>query len=76
MNQEMMKTRLLENFPDGLIEVHDLTGTANHWEVSVESQSFSGLSRVQQHQLVMAAFAPELKTGEVHALAIKTKLKN
>jgi stress-induced morphogen len=43
--------------------------------VSVKSQAFHNLSRVEQHQHVMKAFAPELKTGEVHALSIKTFLK-
>ncbi len=53
----------------------DLTGTSDHWEVSVKSAAFSGLSRIEQHQHVMKAFAPELKTGEVHALSIKTAIK-
>lgn len=68
-----MTERLQQAYPDGKIEVFDLTGTADHWEVSVEAPVFQGLSRIQQHQHVMAAFQPELKTGEVHALSIKTK---
>ena len=52
----------------------DLTGTENHYEVFVRSSLFTGLSRIEQHQKVMAAFAAELKTGEVHALAIKTQV--
>ncbi len=75
MNIEQMKQRLEENFPGGNIEVFDLTGGSDHWEVSVESHLFSGLSRIQQHQKVMGCFGPELKTGEVHALSIKTKVK-
>jgi stress-induced morphogen len=76
MTQEMMKERLVKAYPDGLVEVFDLTGTQDHWEVYVESTAFAGMSRIQQHQAVMAAFGPELKTGEVHALSIKTKLKS
>ncbi|WP_413577618.1 BolA/IbaG family iron-sulfur metabolism protein [Bdellovibrio sp. HCB290] len=74
MTQEQMKQRLEENYPNGKIEVFDLTGTQDHWEVYVESSKFAGLSRIQQHQQVMACFGPELKTGEVHALSIKTKI--
>lgn len=70
-----MKKRLLEFDPKAHVEVVDLTGTADHWEVYVESQHFAGLSRIEQHQKVMSCFGPELKTGEVHALSIKTKLK-
>jgi stress-induced morphogen len=73
MDQETLKNRLLTAFPDASIEVHDLTGGQDHWEVAVESSAFQGLSRIQQHQKVMAVFAEELKTGEVHALSIKTK---
>lgn len=75
MTQEMMKQRLMAAYPDGVVDVTDTTGTQDHWEVYVESQKFSGLSRIQQHQAVMSVFQPELKTGEVHALSIRTKAK-
>lgn len=76
MTQEQMKERLEKAYPDGAIEVVDLTGTSDHWEVTIESSAFNGLSRIQQHQHVMSVFQPELKTGEVHALSIRTKVKN
>lgn len=76
MNLEQMKSRLLAAYPDGSVEVVDLTGTEDHWEVAVESSAFAGMTRIKQHQAVMAVFGPELKTGEVHALSIKTKVKN
>jgi stress-induced morphogen len=75
MSPEMLKTRLKTAYPDGQIEVFDLTGTGNHFEVSVESSLFKGMNRIKQHQSVMAVFQAELKTGEVHALSIKTKIK-
>jgi stress-induced morphogen len=75
MTPQEIKDRLQQTYPDGAVEVVDLTGTHDHYEVMVESAKFAGLSRIQQHQHVMAAFSPELKTGEVHALSIKTKIK-
>jgi stress-induced morphogen len=75
MNLDQMKKRLEECFPESKVDVLDLTGTSDHWEVFVESQQFQGLNRIQQHQKVMACFGPELKTGEVHALSIKTVVK-
>ena len=79
MKIEQMKQRLITAYPDANgdseIQVHDLTGTADHWEVAVKSSAFHGLSRIEQHQHVMKVFAPELKTGEVHALSIKTSIK-
>ncbi len=76
MNYEQILERLKSNYPNSEIEVVDLTGTSDHWEVSIVSEQFQGLMRVQQHQHVMTCFAPELKTGEVHALSIKTKIKS
>lgn len=76
MSPEEMKSRLEQAYPDAKIEVFDLTGTQDHYEVSVESAAFQGMTRIQQHQHVMAVFGPELKTGEVHALSIRTKIKS
>jgi stress-induced morphogen len=76
MTPDQIKERLEKAYPGGTIEVIDLTGTHDHYEVMVESPVFAGLSRIQQHQHVMAVFGPELKTGEVHALSIRTKIKN
>ncbi|MGE0527566.1 MAG: BolA/IbaG family iron-sulfur metabolism protein [Bdellovibrionales bacterium] len=73
MSPEQIKSRLQQNFPGSDIDVTDLTGTQDHYEVYVRSQTFQGLSRIEQHQRVMAAFAEELKTGEVHALSIRTQ---
>ena len=76
MKPEQLKQRLNAAYPEGQVDVVDLTGTEDHYEVFVESQKFAGLSRLQQHQNVMSVFASELKTGEVHALSIKTKVKS
>lgn len=80
MTLQEMKLRLQSAYPDANpiteIDVVDLTGGSDHWEVAVTSSQFAGLSRIEQHQHVMKAFAAELKTGEVHALSIKTKIKN
>lgn len=80
MTIDQMKQRLQAAYPDANpnsdIIVNDLTGTADHWEVQIASRAFAGLSRIEQHQHVMSAFGHELKTGEVHALTIKTITKN
>ncbi len=60
-----------QTLPDAQIEVKDLGG-GDHLEVNVVSAKFSGLSLVQQHQLVYGALTNELKTETIHALALKT----
>jgi len=73
MSPEQMRERLVQFFPGSQIEVTDLTGGGDHYEVFVQSKVFTGLSRIEQHQKVMSAFQAELKTGEVHALSIRTQ---
>ena len=60
-----------QTLPDAQIEVKDLGG-GDHLELNVVSEKFSGLSLVQQHQLVYGALKNELKTETIHALALKT----
>lgn len=74
MSPDQMRSRLTEFFPDSKVEVNDLTGGGDHYEVFVQSNVFAGMSRIEQHQKVMAAFQAELKTGEVHALSIRTQV--
>ena len=42
----------------------------SHFRVTVVSDRFAGLARVERHRLVNAALADEL-SGPVHALALK-----
>ncbi len=76
MTPQEIEVRLKTAFPDCDAIVTDLTGTENHYEVRVASKAFAGRSRIEQQRLVMSAFDAELKTGEVHALTIKTLVKS
>ena len=73
MTPQEIKARLQSAYPDGSVDVTDLTGTNDHYSVYISSKKFSGLSRIQCHKQVMAVFDAELKTGEVHALTIRTE---
>ncbi len=64
-----------QSLPDARIDVKDLGG-GDHLEVNVVSSKFSGLSLVQQHQLVYSALKNELKTEIIHALALNTSTPN
>ena len=74
MTPEQIKSRLQQAYSDGVVDVTDLTGTHDHYSVYISSKKFAGLSRIQCHKQVMEVFDPELKTGEVHALTIKTEV--
>lgn len=43
-----------------------------HFSARVRASAFQGMSRVQQHRLVMDIFAGELG-GSIHALELKTE---
>jgi stress-induced morphogen len=66
---------LLEQaFPDaGELDVQDRTGTGDHFQVTVVSPRFAGLSLIDQHRLVNEALAGPLADGTIHELRIKTK---
>jgi acid stress-induced BolA-like protein IbaG/YrbA len=65
---EMIKTSL----PDAEVAVEDLTGGGDHYQVTVVSSQFEGLTLVKQHQLVYGAVRDAMSSEAIHALALKT----
>ncbi|XXF79882.1 BolA/IbaG family iron-sulfur metabolism protein [Myxococcaceae bacterium GXIMD 01537] len=72
LDADFIRSRVLEALPGSEVEVRDTTGTGDHFEARVVSPDFAGKTMVQQHQLVYAPLQEWLKTGELHALALKT----
>jgi stress-induced morphogen len=60
-------------FPGDQVSVEDRTGGGDHFQVTVASARFDGLSLVEQHRLVYDALATPLADGTIHELRIKTK---
>jgi stress-induced morphogen len=59
-------------FPDAtVLEIEDLTGTKDHYQATIVSAAFTGMSRVGQHQAVYRALG-DLMKGPIHALALNT----
>ncbi len=53
------------------LEVEDLTGTQDHYQVTVVASSFEGLTRIEMHQAVYKALGDWMR-GPIHALALNT----
>jgi stress-induced morphogen len=70
---EDIKQRIEAALPGSAAEVVDTTGTADHFQATVTSAAFNGLSRIEQHRLVYAALEADIG-GAIHALALKTQL--
>jgi stress-induced morphogen len=74
MATEPLRELLADAFPDATeLSVEDRTGTGDHFQVTVASSRFAGLSLLEQHRLVNEALAAPLADGTIHELRIKTK---
>ncbi len=70
---DTLEALLRRAFPDAReLAVEDRTGGGDHFQVTVASGSFDGLSLVEQHRLVYDALAAPLADGSIHELRIKT----
>jgi stress-induced morphogen len=71
---DTLTTLLRTSFPDASeLAVEDRTGGGDHFQVTIASGRFDGLSLVDQHRLVYEALAAPLGDGSIHELRIKTK---
>jgi stress-induced morphogen len=66
-----VKTRIEAAIPGAQADVESADEV--HFSAMVRATAFDGLSRVQQHRLVMDVFSAELG-GSIHALALKTEV--
>jgi stress-induced morphogen len=66
-----IKSRIESALPAARAEVEDWTGGGDHFRATVVSPAFAGLSRIEQHRLVMDIFDGEIG-GPIHALSLKT----
>ena len=73
MAADTIRALLEDAFPGDEIAVQDRTGGGDHFQVTVASGRFAGLSLIDQHRLVNAALAAPLADGTIHELRIETK---
>ena len=74
MEADVIRALLERAFPGAVeLNVEDRTGTGDHFQVTLASPRFEGLSLVDQHKLVYDALAAPLADGSIHELRIKTK---
>ena len=70
-NADEVKTRIEAAIPGAQADVDSADEV--HFSAIVRATAFDGLSRVQQHRLVMDVFSAELG-GSIHALALKPEV--
>ena len=81
--QNSVKEKLLSRIPDAKVTVIDFSdehvghhASGAHIAVTVTSKIFEGKSLVEQHQLIYKILDEEIKNQTIHALRIRTRIKN
>ena len=76
MEAEAIRALLEQAVPDAAeLNVEDRTGTGDHFQVTVASAEFDGVSLLDQHRGVNTALAAPLADGSIHELRIRTRTK-
>lgn len=71
MDAHEIERMIREAIPDAEVSIRDLAGDGDHYAAHVVAESFRGLTRVQQHQMVYQALKGRMG-GALHALALQT----
>ncbi len=71
MHAHEIELLLTTVFADGKVELKDLAGDNDHYSVTVTSEKFRGVSRINQHKMVFAALNGAMDST-LHALQVKT----
>ena len=74
MNKDKILEILKNKFPGANILVEGDDGV--HFSADIIWEGFNGLTRIKQHQLVNSALEKYIISGELHALALKTRAKD
>ena len=72
MDASEIEQLIKAGIPDAVVVIEDLRGDGDHYAAHVTSRAFAGKTRVQQHQMVNAAFGADMGTV-LHSLALQTK---
>ena len=72
MSPDAIRAKIVATLPDAVVELEDLTGTADHWKASIVSAAFVGKTAMQRHRIINAILADELR-GPIHALSMDTR---
>ena len=70
MDALALEKMIASAIPEAQVEVVDLHGTGDHFDVTVVAPQFEGMSLVERHRSVYAAIGDAM-SGAIHALMIK-----
>lgn len=74
IDNHSMTALIVAALPDAHVEIVDLTGTMDHFNVLVRSGAFRGVPLMDRHRMVEAALAGARADGRIHAMSIRTEI--
>ncbi len=69
---EEIKQLILNEMPGAVVDVSDMTGTSDHFEIAVTSPVFQGKSLIEQHKMIFDILRKEMD-DRIHAVKLKTR---
>ena len=73
LSTSQVQALIEQGIPGSTVEVSDMTGTSDHFQVRISAEAFAGKSLIEQHKMVHEALGEHL-TREIHAVDIKTSV--
>ncbi len=74
IDNDAMTDLIRRAMPDAVVQIVDLTGTMDHFNVFVKSGAFRGVSLMDRHRMVEAALSAARSDGRIHAMSIRTEI--
>jgi stress-induced morphogen len=74
IDNDTMSALIRRALPGAEVEIVDLTGTMDHFNVLVRSRDFAGVPLMDRHRLVESALAEARADGRIHAMSIRTEV--
>lgn len=75
INPSEIQRLIVSALPGATVNVRDLTGGGDHYEIDIISAAFEGLPTLQRHRMVHAPLRDVLG-GALHAVALHTRTPN
>lgn len=72
VSPNQVEAMIKAGLPDAQVQVQDLTGGGDHYQVVVVSTQFEDKRPIQRHQLVYRALQQAMASEAIHALTMKT----
>ena len=73
ISKEDLTSYIQRTMSDAKVSITDRTGTMDHFNVQVISDTFKGKNLLDRHRMIYQALDEPMKDGRIHAVEIKAK---